>query len=870
MAGEDYIIKVIRDINELEVLEKELEGFRQRELDSDRALYKMKLQETEKYVAREKALIKELNQSIKDGVQTNKNAGVVKQQSNLTGQSTQLESIDALKQQITHYTQLRDKVLTTSPEFTNLDTKVRSLTQAKKDLLTQTKLNSSSFLEFGKNLAELKDGLTSAFSGLYNFGKEAVTSAARVQVLKENLKLTEEEFQLLKTAAAGSLSEQELLPLVSYGKQIGLTTNEIAQFISTSEQLNDKGIGDTASNFKTLAQAILTNGNGLETLGISQKEYNEKLEKTAKSLGLTVEKTKGLNGETEISIKGLDAEKQALLNKMTLINGGYVHSLEEAKNKQVDVADKLDLVRQKLEEAKVEAGSFMLNALEPLINKFLEFDKGTLTTIGLIGQIGNAFLGILPAISQTKIAFGNFSMFALGKIGLVIAAVTALAAVFSKIQEYQDRIDQKGHPYDPNLKSVIPFEVAAFHELVWSEELKYDDMRKHLETFRKRYSDDQLKQFELWKYFYPEKKGRGDVLLADKELYEQQKIDEDIKSAKDALDEAIKKSAEDTKKDTSGSIGNMKTNSFDNELAEIRAEIEYAEKNFRKSTIEAGRTGKDGLELLGDFYNKKLDELEATKNLNENEEERNKILEIQNEIISKNVAKIKEAVPEERFTKAYKGIFLGEDVTGGNAIPFNREATSQRIDEVFENPSETMQAGLSNKITDDLSLILSTATEVSNTLNLGSHTFVSQLINGLNTAIGLVSSILNLFNNLTSGGGGLFSFLGGLLSFLPGGSALSAVANAVGAFGGRRAEGGEVSLGKSYLVGEKGMELFVPRTNGFIFSNKELMKMASNGQNRGISNVMNNIYLNASVNSELIVTKGLKAMNQSNRYKKVA
>lgn len=57
------------------------------------------------------------------------------------------------------------------------------------------------------------------------------------------------------------------------------------------------------------------------------------------------------------------------------------------------------------------------------------------------------------------------------------------------------------------------------------------------------------------------------------------------------------------------------------------------------------------------------------------------------------------------------------------------------------------------------------------------------------------------------------SFLGGFV----GGAGSQAVA---GAFGGARAEGGDVESGKSYLVGEKGPELFTPKSSGFITPNK--------------------------------------------------
>lgn len=834
MAGEDYIIKVIRDINELEVLEKELEGFHQRELVSFQNLNKMKTQEVDKFLAH-------YNKSIKEQVQANKElskqtGSSQKTGTNLTGQSTQLGSIDALKQQITHYTELRDGVSTVSAEFTNYDTKVRTLTQAKKDLLTQTKSNSTGFLEFGKNLVDLKDQLTSAFSGLYNFGKEAVTSAAKVQVLKENLKLTEDEFHLLKTAAAGSLTEQELLPLVAYGKQVGLTTNEIAQFISKSEQMQDEGIGDTASNFKTLTQAILTNGAGLETLGISQNQYNESLEKTAKSLGLTVEKTKGLNGETEISIKGLDAEKQALVNKMTLINGGYVHSLEEAKNKQVDVADKLDLVKQKLEEAKVEAGSFMLNALEPLIDGFLGLNESQIITISLLGKVGEAAINIIPFLGSLKSSFKDLSLASVGYIGLIISAVLAASSAIDEF--YLKKMDAK-NPNPTFWDELFTWgTVGTIPQIMrWIRKGNEDNRTKTTphgdywgEIFGSKPVDQPSREdFEFWNKFY-----------------------KDINK--------------------NGSNGSKSETNFLSEFIDyINLEIRLIQlkKDFNQISLSGLR---DNLSSI-------KEQLKAGEDLIKNDEDRillletelslkNQIEEINNNRFEKDINFYKRnntgTIGNKNFLESIleKALFdlIGVTSHASTLNRFNIEHAESGINTRIggrRDFSPAVQEGENEKRkkAEELGLggiIMGIGNEVSSlfqnmmsTLNIQAHTFVGQLVSGFNTVLQTVSLILQAIQTIET----IKSFLR-LIPFL--------------------AEGGEVSTGQPYFVGERGMELFVPNSNGYVYSNKELMKMVSNGQNRGIGNVVNNIYLNAGLNSELIVTKGFKAMNQSNRYKKVA
>jgi phage-related minor tail protein len=87
-------------------------------------------------------------------------------------------------------------------------------------------------------------------------------------------------------------------------------------------------------------------------------------------------------------------------------------------------------------------------------------------------------------------------------------------------------------------------------------------------------------------------------------------------------------------------------------------------------------------------------------------------------------------------------------------------------------------------------------------------------------AIQLKAQAMSIFKS--SGLGDLFgSFFGG------GGS--SAVFGST-AFWGGKAEGGNVSGSNSYMVGEKGPELFVPRGSGTIIPNGQLGSMMGSGQ----------------------------------------
>lgn len=69
-----------------------------------------------------------------------------------------------------------------------------------------------------------------------------------------------------------------------------------------------------------------------------------------------------------------------------------------------------------------------------------------------------------------------------------------------------------------------------------------------------------------------------------------------------------------------------------------------------------------------------------------------------------------------------------------------------------------------------------------------------------------------------------------------GSSGGSALASLFAAFG-FRADGGEVTAGKPYIVGERGPEPFIPKTSGTIVSNQDMMAAMSGGNNGGTVNL---------------------------------
>jgi hypothetical protein len=83
---------------------------------------------------------------------------------------------------------------------------------------------------------------------------------------------------------------------------------------------------------------------------------------------------------------------------------------------------------------------------------------------------------------------------------------------------------------------------------------------------------------------------------------------------------------------------------------------------------------------------------------------------------------------------------------------------------------------------------------------------VGNLISGFQTLFGIVKNVVGAIQSL--------------INLVANNPVVKGIGNAISsAFGGFRAEGGSVSAGKSYVVGERGAEMFVPSSNGTIVPN---------------------------------------------------
>jgi phage-related protein len=129
-------------------------------------------------------------------------------------------------------------------------------------------------------------------------------------------------------------------------------------------------------------------------------------------------------------------------------------------------------------------------------------------------------------------------------------------------------------------------------------------------------------------------------------------------------------------------------------------------------------------------------------------------------------------------------------------------------------------------------------------------TILGRAFDTLGTAI---SFVIGLFSNLVNVVNSAFNAIRNIVNFIKNNPVTQAVGGAIdNIFGGGRANGGPVKSGTSYVVGERGPELFVPNTSG---------KIIPNGGSGGGSTI--NLTVNGAIDAEGTARTIIDVLNRS-------
>lgn len=139
------------------------------------------------------------------------------------------------------------------------------------------------------------------------------------------------------------------------------------------------------------------------------------------------------------------------------------------------------------------------------------------------------------------------------------------------------------------------------------------------------------------------------------------------------------------------------------------------------------------------------------------------------------------------------------------------------------------------KAIEDGKTVYNNITNIMSLLGLEAQSFVGTLISGFNTVLAIMESI---------------KAVNTILSFIPG-----------------LATGGSVAAGMPYIVGEKGAELFMPNSNGQIFSHEKTMKILSQSNNMNAPAV--NIYVGGTLDGQTFLKNNFPKYQSMKNYKRI-
>jgi len=143
----------------------------------------------------------------------------------------------------------------------------------------------------------------------------------------------------------------------------------------------------------------------------------------------------------------------------------------------------------------------------------------------------------------------------------------------------------------------------------------------------------------------------------------------------------------------------------------------------------------------------------------------------------------------------------------------------------------------------------------------------------LKTALSGVGSVLATivkgFASVASAIGSAYENLRDFINLIKNNPVVKGISNVIGSvFGGGKAEGGAVKAGTSYVVGERGAEMFVPKTDGVIIPNNKMGgggtvnnfninvtgALDQEGVARQIVDILNNSFYRGTIGAQGLVT----------------
>lgn len=664
--------------------------------------------------------------------------------------------------------------------------------------------------------AELGLGSVAKFKGI---DKQSATDAVQNLELVKNGLLTVGDASLaLKNLLASNFTLEQSIELI---KRFG----DSAAFGRQSSLEFGYAVTSATEGIKNQNSILVDNAGVTKNLSLILKEAGFSEQDLGKLTSDTAVRTALYNGILK--------ETQGQL-------GDAIKLTETFQGKQAKLEAQITTLKQ-------EFGSLLQQGLTPFLDKIVESDGAVKSFAGGIITVGGALGSLLPVIASLKLAFPALFSTILSGLAPVTAGIVAIGTEIGLLVEnikygiaqiqastgvfdFVKRIFTSG--------ALFPYQDSSQTQPVTG----MGDLKK---TEQEMYETEQNRKNEIQKQADIEKQS-GEFNLAN--LKEQKKELEKMLNTQTMYTEGWK--------ETSDKLKQINAQIKQGEIVSGTRLVPKAPK-IKDTTIEDQKDLSETLRLQLELNKSKGEEFDFIDAIRQLDAKAN---ELQQTILSTDISKqddLNKLLSEQinllklrndilkDFTKLVTITPVSLGLNTVRTLPsYMNVNTDQKFskEEISKYKAENAKLRIDyiGDLVDRSSDLFGNINNIFNTLGIETDAWAAKVI-----------GVFQLTSSFLSFGKGIL----GILSFIPGLSFLQMF----------RAEGGAVSMGKPYIVGEKGAELMIPRTDGYIMKNSDLMSMLGNFQ---AGHGKTDIYMNSNINKKF-VSYSIAERNKNINYYRV-
>lgn len=218
--------------------------------------------------------------------------------------------------------------------------------------------NSFSGISSALNSIGLTIGLKELVSRLVTFEMEAVNSATTFEELRAGFVGSAEDIEKFRAATSYTVSQANLIKLSNQATDLGISLADQVNLFALAQDSSDKYATSIEEGFMKIMNATDGSAKGLRAVGISVGEYNEELERLAKS--------------QNVNLDNMDAEEQLTLRLKAIYNLTGIE-LANFGNKGMSTSDKIDALNASADDMKVQFGGGLLHGLQTVGRVLLQW-----------------------------------------------------------------------------------------------------------------------------------------------------------------------------------------------------------------------------------------------------------------------------------------------------------------------------------------------------------------------------------------------------------------------------------------------------------------------------------------------------------------